>query len=136
MPVNVQHAANLKALFPPHQMEKRAEMRMNFDKALRLVVPRLTRRQRKFLASVGGFREADIFDVAMIEQLEAPAWKQTGLVQWRDSAWKRHVGRKRQMSSSYRLTEFGRLYVTSAANLIAAAKVTGKGTGQKAGPAQ
>lgn len=105
---------------------------ISFERALRLVVPRLTRRQRQFLASVGGFREADIFDVAMIEQLEAPAWEQKGLVQWRDSAWKRHVGRKRQMSSSYRLTEFGRLYVTSAANLIAATN----GTGQKAGPAQ
>lgn len=109
-----------------------ATRRIGFDKALRLVAPRLTRRQRHFLASVGGFREADAFDVAVIEMLEAPAWEQKGLVQWRDSTWKRHVGRKRQMSSSYRLTEFGRHYVTSAANLIAAAK----GDGQKAGPAQ
>lgn len=94
-----------------------APRRIGFDKALRL-----TRRQRHFLASVGGFRQADAFDVAVIEMLEAPAWEQQGLVQWRDSTWKRHVGRKRQMSSSYRLTEFGRLYVTSAANLIAANK--------------
>lgn len=99
-----------------------ATRRIGFDKALRMVAPRLTRRQRHFLASVGGFREADAFDVALIEMLEAPAWEQKGLVQWRDSTWKRHVGRKRQMSSSYRLTEFGRLYVTSAANLIASAK--------------
>lgn len=110
--------ANIKALFPPHQMEKRARMRLDFDKALRLVAPRLTRRQRQFLASVGGFREADVFDVAVIELLEAPAWERLGLVHWADSAWKRHVGRKRQMSSSYRLTEYGRLYVTSAAKLI------------------
>ncbi|WP_292633160.1 MULTISPECIES: hypothetical protein [unclassified Novosphingobium] len=60
-------------------------MRMNFDKALRLVVPRLTRRQRQFLASVGGFREADIFDVAMIEALEAPAWEQMRTVKARAS---------------------------------------------------
>ncbi|NLR72846.1 hypothetical protein HGI47_18380 [Novosphingobium sp. ERN07] len=102
-----------------------ATRRIGFDKALRLVAPRLTRRQRQFLAAVGGFREADAFDAAMIEMLEAPAWEQKGLVQWQDSAWKRHVGRKRQMSSSYRLTEFGRLYVTSAANLIAVSQ--GKG---------
>lgn len=119
MPVNTTIAASMKALFPPHQMEKRARMRLSFGKALRLVVPRLTRRQRQFLASVAGFREADIFDVAMIEMLEAPAWELKGLVQWQDSQWKRHMGRKRQMSSSYRLTEYGRLYVTSAANLIA-----------------
>lgn len=122
----------MKALFPPHQMEKRAQMRMSFDKALRLVVPRLTRRQRQFLASVAGFREADIFDVAMIEMLEAPAWELKGLVQWQDSQWKRHMGRKRQMSSSYRLTEYGRLYVTSAAKLIDIAK----GDRSKGGRAQ
>lgn len=109
-----------------------AQRKISFDKALRLVVPRLTRRERQFLASVAGFREADIFDVAMIQMLEAPAWDQKGLVQWRDSTWKRHVGRKRQMSSSYRLTEYGRLYVTSAANLIALSK----GSSQKAGVQQ
>lgn len=119
MPANHTIAATMKALFPPHQVEKRAQMRISFDKALRLVVPRLTRRERQFLASVAGFREADIFDIAMIERLEAPAWELKGLVHWQDSAWKRHMGRKRQMSSSYRLTEYGRLYVTSAANLIA-----------------
>lgn len=132
MPVNTTIAASMKALFPPHQMEKRAQMRMSFDKALRLVVPRLTRRQRQFLASVAGFREADIFDVAMIEMLEAPAWELKGLVQWQDSQWKRHMGRKRQMSSSYRLTEYGRLYVTSAAKLIDIAK----GDRSKGGRAQ
>lgn len=109
-----------------------AKRKISFDKALRLVVPRLTRRQREFLASVAGFREADIFDAGMIEMLEAPAWDQKGLVRWQDSTWKRHVGLKRQMSSSYRLTEYGRLYVTSAANLIDIAKGNG-GRAQKVG---
>ena len=103
---------------PARRCGKTAQRRLDFDKALRLVAPRLTRRQRQLLASIGGFREADIFDLAVIEQLEAPAWDQTGLVRWQDSTWKRHMGRKRQMSSSYRLTEFGRLYVTSAAKLV------------------
>ena len=107
------------AALGPFQSKGRAQRKISFDKALRLVVPRLTRRERQFLASVAGFREADIFDIAMIERLEAPAWELKGLVHWQDSAWKRHMGRKRQMSSSYRLTEYGRLYVTSAANLIA-----------------
>ena len=109
-----------------------AQRKISFDKALRLVVPRLTRRERQFLASVAGFREADLFDVAMIERLEAPAWELKGLVRWEDTSWKRHMGRKHQMSSSYRLTEYGRLYVTSAANLIALSK----GGSQKAGAAQ
>lgn len=109
-----------------------ARRKISFDKALRLVVPRLTRRQREFLASVAGFREADIFDAGMIEMLEAPAWDQKGLVRWQDSTWKRHVGLKRQMSSSYRLTEYGRLYVTSAAKLIDIAKGNG-GRAQKVG---
>lgn len=122
---------------PARRTGKTAARRIDFDKALRLVVPRLTRRQRQFLASVGGFREADVFDAAMIELLEAPAWEQQGLVRWADSTWKRHVGRKRQMSSSYRLTEYGRLYVTSAAKLIAVTKGADKnGKGQNAGAAQ
>lgn len=91
---------------------------MAFDKALHLVAPRLTRRQRHFLASVAGMRQHYAFDVAMIELLEAPAWELQGLVRFDDSGWKRWVGRKRQMSSSYRLTELGRMFVVSAARLI------------------
>ncbi len=119
MPVNTTFATRINALYPPHRMEKGAVRRISFDKALQLVAPRLTARQRRFLATVAGFAEADVFDVATIEPLEAA---RTGLVRWQDSTWKRHVGRKRQMSSSYRVTEIGRMLVLSAARIVALTK--------------
>ncbi|MCY1672141.1 hypothetical protein OVA07_14125 [Novosphingobium sp. SL115] len=100
-----------------HKRDEQAH-RISFDKALRMVLPRLTRRQRWFLAAVAGMRAHDSFDVAMIELLEAPGWERNGLVHFADSGWKRRVGRTRQHSSSYRLTDLGRMFVMSAARLI------------------
>ena len=119
MPVNTTFAARINTLYPPHRMEKGAGRRISFDKALQMVAPRLSARQRRFLATVAGFAEADAFDVATIEPLED---QRTALVRWSDSAWKRHVGRKRQMSSSYRVTEIGRMLVLSAVRLVALTK--------------